>query len=236
MLRRSVRIPPDPVGSVLAIGASPDEVGQRAAIVVAKPDGIAAEPQFAANDLGRIQHATAVAAQALVHGIVDIAPVVLGEAFRRTETPVDLEGCGIEPHGARVGTTAEAKAVVESLLEHAQGRNLATRLRALGNGGRRDTLGSTELAGHATGGDAGDHRKIEIGFQVAHGTQGCRCQALSLAIQAEYDTFVHRPCEFLVDLGVVLLDPADLAVDAVHRLEVAFVVVVGDLDVHRSTQ
>ena len=180
-----------------------------------------------------MQHAAPVAPQTLVHGVVNIAPVVLGETLRGPETPVDRQCRRIELDDPGVGPATESEPVVETLLEHAQGGDLAARFRPLGNGGGSDPFGSPELARYATGRDAGDDGEVEVGLEVPHGPERCRRRALGLPVEAIHDPLVDGPREFLVGLGVVFrFDPANFAVDAVHRLEVPLVVVVPDFDIH----
>ena len=235
--RRLVGVVVDAVRAVLAFGLAPEEVRQRPAraVVVAEADGLVTDGgEVVARDFRQVEQAAAVAAGPVLHGGVDVLPLIAPDTLRRAKGVFDRERGRVELNAVLIATGAEAQPIVEALLEHAQGGDLGTRVGILRHGVGRKPFGSAKLAGDAAGRHPGNDGHVDVLLQVAHGSRCHEYRALRRPVQEKDDAVVALG-KRLERLGVVgVVEPADLEIDALERLPVPLVVVVVNRQRHRA--
>ena len=151
------------IGAVLDVfRGQPDTVRQRAVALIAEAEAVGAKGQFGLHQPRLGQQAAAMAATAIHHGAMHRLPIGLGQALRRTKGRIHPQGGRVKADGVLVAAGAEAKPVVEALVEDAEhGERRAVR----GPGGQlasRDAQRQAELAGDPAGHDRGDRAHGQV--------------------------------------------------------------------------
>ena len=173
-------------------------------------------------------------AQSRVHCGVDVAPLFAADTLRRPERTVYGERRRVEADVVLVASVAEPEQVVEALVENAESRHLAAGISLSGEHVGRQLFRGTKLAGDAARRQPNDGGHVDVGLQVAHGTWHGENRAFGFAVQGEHCA-VEESGQLLQTNGVVLVvEPADLLVDALDRFPIARVIVVEDR--HRSAR
>ena len=165
----------------------------------------------------------------LLHGLVDLRPVIGMQAARDSEFPIYQQGGRIYPEHRLISPGAEPHLVIKTLLEHAQGRDLGTLLRPFRQLPGRHHPGEALFSGDATGGDRRHRTHFQWFGEITHAAGNRVYGTLGSAVQTADQAAAGADEVFDVAGLFGTVYPADLIPDTFHCPEIFSRIVTADI-------